>query len=508
MNEPDAPNSISNRDVAKGAGAAMLSRIGGVIEVVSQPLYVWMFGLSGYGLYAVLWAAVNLIENVADLGVTSGLQRVVPQAGTPQRQAAVLRAALLLGVLPSLVLAFLISWHAPWFAGWLNVAPSEEAILVESVQLFAWALPLWAFVEVATSALRARRVFGAEIRLRIFWEQLIRLLLAGGFWAAGFGVRGLLYAHLASLSVTALLSVRLLFIHYDGPALFRRCHAPGLVRGTLLAGLSILPYNIVARLFGDAPPVILNLMLPGASGAQASALYTIARKVSSIIQMIRIAFSYVVSPLASAAEGDRDRKAIASIYGFATRLSIAIALPLSAVIIAGAPAILDLFGPGALAAWPALAILSFARGIEAFGGQAAAIQQVISQYNHPLIGSLVALVLAAAAGWFLVPAFGLTGLALAVGLGLAASALIPIVQLNRHEDLHPFAPPFATTAWRALIVSSAAVGLSWLVLTAPAFLRLAILLPILFAAIWLTLKWALPAQDKQVLGRASRVLRL
>ncbi len=508
MSAPDTAPSISNRDVAKGAGAAMLSRIGGVIEVVSQPLYVWMFGLTGYGLYAVLWAAVNLIENIADLGVTSGLQRMVPQAVTKEGQAAVLRAALLLGVLPSVAIALAVSIYAPWFAGWLNVAAHEKPILIESVRLFAWALPLWAFVEVATSALRARRVFGAEIRLRIFWEQVIRLLLAGGFWAAGFGVRGLLYAHLASLSVTAILSVRLLLIHYDGPSLLRRSDTPGLVRGTFLAGLSILPYNIVARLFGDAPPVILNIMLPGAAGAQASALYTIARKVSSIVQMIRIAFSYVVAPLASAAESERDRKAIAEIYGFATRLSIAIALPLSAVIIAGAPAILDLFGPGAMAAWSALAILSFARSVEAFGGQAAAIQQVISQYNHPLIGSLLALALAAASGWFLVPACGLTGLALAVAIGLIAAAVMPMVQLNTHEGLHPFAPPFATTALRALTISAAAVGLSWVVLLAPPFVRLGLLLPILLGAIWLTLKWALPAHDKQVLGRAGRVLRL
>ena len=44
-----------SRQVAKGAGTALLARAGGVIEIISQPLYVWLFGLPTYGLYMVLW---------------------------------------------------------------------------------------------------------------------------------------------------------------------------------------------------------------------------------------------------------------------------------------------------------------------------------------------------------------------------------------------------------------------------------------------------------------------
>ena len=62
-----------NHDVARGAGAALLGRMGAVFEIVAQPAYVWMIGLASYGLYTILWAAVNLVENVADLGMTSAL---------------------------------------------------------------------------------------------------------------------------------------------------------------------------------------------------------------------------------------------------------------------------------------------------------------------------------------------------------------------------------------------------------------------------------------------------
>jgi len=499
---------VSKRNVARGAGAALVARLGAVIELLSQPIYVWMFGLAGYGVYAVLWSAVNLIENFADLGSTSALQRVVPQAGSREGQAAALRAALLIGVLPCLLLAGLAAAQAPWLAMQMNVATVHRPMLADSIAIFAWSLPLWAFVEVATSALRAQRVFGAEIRLRIFWEQLIRLGLAAGFWLAGWGLVGLLYAHLISLTFTALLSVRLLARYYHLPFLFTFAPGRSLFRQTLLAGLATLPYNGAARLYGDAPPLIINFMTAGEAGAMAAALYIIARKISSLVQMIRVGFAYVIAPLASEAAAAGDRSAIEDIYRFATRLSTVIALPLTAAIVAGAPIILALFGKEALAAWATLAVLSVSRAIEAIGGQAAQIQQVISRYHQPLIGSLSGLAIAVLSGAVLVPLWGLSGIALAVSLGVVSSALTTIHQVNKHENMHPFDREFGMTLARALTVAAFTATATALATAAPHLVRLALLIAVMLGGVWLSFKFALPAHDKLALGKIGRRLHL
>jgi O-antigen/teichoic acid export membrane protein len=74
---PSQPSeTVSNRDVAKGAGTTALARLGGVLDVLTQPLYVWLFGLASYGLYGALWAAINLVENSADFGMAAALQRI------------------------------------------------------------------------------------------------------------------------------------------------------------------------------------------------------------------------------------------------------------------------------------------------------------------------------------------------------------------------------------------------------------------------------------------------
>ena len=141
-----------------------------------------------------------------------------------------------------------------------------------------------------------------------------------------------------------------------------------------------------------------------------------------------------------------DRRHILEIYGFATRLTIAVATPVVCTIAGGGRALLALFGSAAQPAFFALALLTFTRLIEAVAGQAAAIQSVISRYHHPLIGSAIGLTAALAVGALLLPQGGMDGMAIAVSTGIAISVLAPMAQLWIHDRLHPFAPPFLRTA--------------------------------------------------------------
>ena len=94
---------ITSHDVAKGAGTTLLARLGAVVEVVAQPVYVWLFGLASFGIYTALWAAITLVETIADLGMTAALQRTVPQAETEQKAVATLRAALIMACSRSVI---------------------------------------------------------------------------------------------------------------------------------------------------------------------------------------------------------------------------------------------------------------------------------------------------------------------------------------------------------------------------------------------------------------------
>jgi len=499
---------VTNRHVARGFGSTILSRMGALVEIVSQPLYVAMFGLASFGLYAVLWAAINLAENIFDLGMTSALQRTVPQAKDNAEAVASLRAALIMGVGPCLIVAILAALFAADIAPLLNVAAKDQALVAPSIRLFIWALPMWAFVEVATSALRARHLFGAEIRLRIVWEQIIRLVLAAALFFMGFGLTGLFLAHICSLGVTALLCLRLLARHYPLGLLLKGPVFQPIFADTVKAGTSVLPGNIVARLFGDAPAIVLNMVIPGAAGASAAALFTIARKISSAVQLVRIAFVYVLAPLASSALR-HDIGHVRSIYAYAVRLILVIATPMALTLSAATHPILGVFGKGADAATGAVIILILARAIEAVVGISLPVMQVVSGYGQQLVSGFVGLAVACVAAIFLIsPAAPLTGMAAAVAIGIIVTAIIPMVQLYVHDGLHPFDGQLGKVMIRTMAISLAAFALSYAASWLPDAAALPIAIAILLAAIWCAARFALPLEDRLSLGKAARKLRL
>ena len=503
---PPAP-AVSTQEVAKGAGLAALSRLGALIEVIAQPAYTWMFGLTGYGVYVVLWAAINILANILDLAMGQALQRIVPAENDTERQHGAVKFALLTGTGLGVIAAFGMSLSANWLASFVAAAPADAAMLPQAIALFAWSLPLWIFVEIATAAARAKRAFGPEIRLRIFWEQVARLVFAAGFFAVGFDLTGLLLGHMLSLALTAILSAQLLGRYYDLRLLWRAPMPQALRRSVLNSGAAMMPPAIARRAYNDLPPILLNLMVPGAAGATAAGLYGIARKIASIPLIVRQSFLYVLSPLASA-QAAVDRSAMLPMYRFSTHMSLLLAVPIAGFLILVAPDILRAFAPGAAAALPVLVVLLVARAGEAAIGPATPIVEMVGHRLLPLLNSLIGLALWVVLAMWLVPAYGALGMAIAVSIAVVVTAWAAVAELRISDGLTPFGVGF----WRAVVVGSLIIGVLWLAGEALASLGAPIralgLLGLFWPLLWLGLRYGLDSTDTAALGKFGQRLRL
>lgn len=500
---PDKP-AVTRSEVARGAGLAGLSRVGAILEAVAQPLYTWLFGLATYGIYVVLWGAVNLASNFIDLSMTSALQRIVPTRENEERVHGAVKFALILAVGLASLVALIVSLNAHAVAAVFSAAPEDAERLPRAVAMFAWALPLWTFVEVATSAARARRAFGPEIRLRIFWEQIARIVFAVGFFLLGFQYHALFIAHLSSLTLMAFLCVRLLGRYYDLGLLLRAPIPRSLVRELVLTGFGLLPADVARRMLIDAPTLALNLMFPGAAGATAAGLFEIARKLSTVPLIVRQAFQYVLAPLASA-QAHADRAQIAPLYSFAGHVSTALVVPLAGLLIFAGVDILSVYRPEAQAALPLLYILVAARGIEAVVGPASTIVEMTGHRLLPLLNSLIAVAVWGGLGFLLAPTCGPLGMAVAVGAATVASTYAATIELRLSDGLTPF---------DRKLFDGLAVALTGVALMALATrytggpLRFAIILALWAATSWAALRFGLTRQDRLALGGLSRKLRL
>jgi O-antigen/teichoic acid export membrane protein len=500
---PDPEENVTRGEVARGAGLAGLSRATALIDAVAQPLYIALYGLPTYGIWVALWATVNFAENLVDLSLTSALQRIVPTEDDEAAHSAV-KAALLLTVLPAALIALIVTLNAGWVASLFSAAAEDRANLPFAVALFAWALPLWTFIEIATSAARARRAFGPEIRLRLFWEQIARILFALGFFALGAGNIGLVLAHLSSLALTAMLCVPLLARYYDLRRLVRAPLPGAGLRRLLGTGLALLPANAARRLLIDAPAMILNFLLPGASGAVAAGLFEIARKIATLPLAVRQAFQYVMAPVA-AHQARADRAQIAPLYRFASRVSTALVVPLAGLLAFTGRDILSVFAPEVMAALPLLHILVAARAAEAIVGPATPIVEMTGHRILPLVNSFVGVAVWAALGLVLVPLHGAAGMAVAVGAATVAIAYMATLELHVTEGLSPFDRKLFRGLFVALL-GVALMGLAARYSSGP--VRFASVLTLWALASWCALRFGLVRGDREALGGLARTLRL
>ncbi|WOE75703.1 lipopolysaccharide biosynthesis protein [Alterisphingorhabdus coralli] len=498
---------ISRGDVGKGAAMAALARLGALIEVVAQPAYVWLYGLAGYGLYISLWSAVNVLGFIFNLAMHQALQRLIPGTDDEEEAHAILRFALLVTVLPACAVAILITALAPIIAPAISSSEEASSALPQIIALFSWSLPLLILLEVATAAARARRAFGPEIRLRIFWEQCVRLALAVAAWFAGFLVFGLFIAHIASLAVTAVLALRLIGKYYDWGLLMRAPGPKGMAGNVLLTGMAMLPPNIARRAFNDLPPVLLNLTLPGAGGAIAAGLYGIARKVASVPLIVRQAFLYVLAPL-SAAQAKVDRAAILPLYQFSNRLAAILVIPLTLAMILIGDIILLIFTKDALAALPILVVLLIGRAGEALLGAATPIVEMTGHRLLPLVNSLLGLLVAAITYMLLPENSGAVGMAVAVALGVTAASWIAAWELSQFDKMPVWDRHMVWAVAQQLAGCAMLAFVARIVEQESIAIRLGIVIGGLLLLVWVGLKWGLESHDKAALGRASKILHL
>ena len=439
--------------------------------------------------------------------MTNALQRILPDQTNADTRAATIKGALVLGVLPCIAIALLLSVSAHLITPLFNVADKDSHQLEMAITLFVWAIPLWATVEITTSALRACKAFGPEIRLRLLWEQVIRLVLVVLFWMAGFDTLALVLAHLASLVLTGILALRALNRYISLKLVWNAGLSTSMLRELLISGLSILPLNILGRTFSDMPIIILNILLPGAAGANAAGLYSLARKVSSIPQLVGTVFSHVLAPVAASSE-NREVATIQSLYSFSIRLSILLSLPTTIILIIYADSLLSLFVTGAAAAWPIVVILTIARGFESTVGPATAIQQAISHRGLPVLNGIIGLISATVVTLIAFPLYSTIGVALGVATGQVIMAALAVWQLSSMENLHAYDSTSLRICSAALTACLAIFVAGRLTSVAPSYIQGSVVLLVYLMTIWFSLRFALPIHDRLVLGKLGHRFRL
>lgn len=444
-----APPGPSTKAVmARGAGLALLGRSGALIELVSFFLFTQMYGSQTFGLFMTLWGLVQGLAIISDFGMTMALQRFIPGTADAVSAGRVLKYAVNTSLAISCLVGIAMAAFAPALAGVINANEADSEHLVLIIQLYALAVPLWSMIEVATGAIRARSIFGPEVKVRIFYEQGFRLVFGVLFWVIGFVSLGLFVSHLIGLAVTAVFAFRLVHKHYGLQHLIARTGlGASLGKEMVFYSSSMMLPNFAKKWHSWLPVIFLNVMLPGARGAEAAGVYAAARKLVSVLNVFRESFEYVLAPLAAANSGLEERAKLREMLAFATRVSVAAFIPMATLVICYRHELLRQSGSEFVAGAGALLILVIGRSLEVTWGPSTSILAMIGKYRIPFLNAAAGVIATALLAYFLIPrpelfGGGLRGSMIAAAIaaagGINVSAILGFLEVRYIYGLKPY----------------------------------------------------------------------
>lgn len=489
--------------IAKSAGVAFLGQSAAVVEALGLLAFTWLYPTDVFGIFLTLWAALKVLTAVTEFAMTTSQQRFTPASKGKGGEAKILKAALLVSLISSFIGAAIIVVFAPEIAGFFNSGDVSKETFAKIIRLYAWALPFWTMVEVITASVRAKRKFGPEIRVRIAYEQGLRLIAGVALFFIGFETFGLFYAHLFSIIVASLLALKLVGRFYNWQDVFKAKIDAAFLREFLSFSAMMMPANFIKKMFVVGSVIIVNKAL----GADAAAIYGLGRHISSVLQVVHLSFEYVMAPFASLKNALAKKAELQSLYTFTTRLIAVLVLPFGVLLIYISNDILTVFRPDYATATGVIIVLTVGRITEALMGTSATVIEMLGHRALPLFNNALGLLTLFILQYYLKDEFGVRGIAFATAVGFNVISLLSLGEAYFIYGLSAW----NRKTWHPLLVSlglSMFMGITfYLADFLPHYIHFSYALISIFFALMFLVRFGLTLEDAKALGRIGRWFR-
>jgi O-antigen/teichoic acid export membrane protein len=411
----------AQRTILRGSGSAIA---GLLIRFGARLLFVFvaarLFGAALFGAYSLAVAAVELGVAIGVLGMKRILFKLLAEDRSGRPAAHVLLDAAIVVTAASLLLAaffMLIAALAPAFGAG---GPTASALLIVAPMIVGQAL-----LDLSLAATRWKHRMRYEVMARSVVEPYAAVAGLVIAWLAGFQETGLLIGYwvgtLAALAYAAG-GVRRCF----GPLGLAGYRMPGgsgfrILRASSVATLTDLVSSLFTR---------MDLYLVGALlGEGAAGIYNLARQVGTPIRQVRQAFDGLLNPIIARTLALRGPVETGSAVASASRMILAIQLPMLVGLAAIGLPLLSWFGQEFAAGYWALLFVAAAETIQgAFG-----ISDLILLYREPRAAlriNMVTILVNLGAGLLLIPMLGILGAAISVLAAITAGAAIRRLSLR------------------------------------------------------------------------------
>lgn len=416
------------RRIARGAGILLPATLFGNALALGLDVYLnGVLGNADYGLFNAVRRVLGFLGFAGLLGMENAVIRFVATAADRAAARGVVRRANQLAVGASALLALGLVAGGPWVAARLDPAPATWTVLA----LGAVSLPLAAWRMVAVSASQGLGVVADRaVVMFVAWPVVQLAASALLAHALGLGAAGAMGAYALSMAAGALLGDALARRRFDGAPVGPPPPASALVGfawPVWLQGMVMAAYT-----WAD------QVLLAGLRSTEEAGWYGPVAALAPLFGVGLGALNGIFAPVIAERHAARDVAGLERLYRTVTRWAVAMALPPVALCLAVPATVLGLWPDGSAEAVVALRVTAAAQLVCTAVGSVNYLLIMAGHQRLTLWNGLPAVALNLGLSLWLVPAWGVTGAAVANGAAMALANLVALAQVRAVLGIHPF----------------------------------------------------------------------
>lgn len=381
------------------------------ISFLLTPFILGHLGATLYGLW-ILVGSIVAYGTILDAGIWGSIIKFVAEyraQGDYGAARSLLSTTLWLYLCLAAVICLLGFAVAPYFPQLFHIPPDQERLASQLLILMSISVGLTLPCLIPLSTLRGLQRY--ELVNTIEVTGAVASAVATIVWLlAGGGVLGIAVINICNLFL--MLMMGLWALHRIEPYLivgFRGANRPMLNR-LLDYSWPLFIRDVANRLQTRTDVIVIGMFLP----VSAVAPFNVARRLSESTQTLTRQFMKTLIPLASQLHAEDDSPRLRALYIVGTRISVALIVALSAVLILLAGPILTVWVGAEYATYAGVvAILTLAVLIATIRWPAMAVLQGMARHRILALSSLGAGIANVALSIILVRPLGLIGVALA-----------------------------------------------------------------------------------------------
>jgi O-antigen/teichoic acid export membrane protein len=426
---------IQGHDVITAAKNGSISFVGRLFEYTVRFIFSIVvartIGAEQFGLYTLGLTVVQILSMFVLLGLQTGMVRFLPPA-IRQRDEASVWGIIQVGVGLPAVLGIAFAAAMFLLAGPLASQGFHDPRLAPVFRLVCLSIPLDALAFVAYTIIQSFKRLDYSVIANNVVEPLIKLLLTVGFLAIGFGMLGILAAHV----IASAIGLGLLIYYINSLFSLKRSFlaAKRNVGQLLRYSLGAHPGWVINTLRGTFETLVLGVLgLTTGVG-----VYSAAARLSAIGNMLFLSIAGISAPIIADLYARGEPKQLKTYYQTTTKWLVAFNLPLFLTFTIFAAPLLSIFGADFTTGATGLMILAVGTFVYTGTGVGATVLDMTDHTKLNSVNSALMVVIGLGLDVFCIPRWGVIGAAIASTLSTILINVVCLIEVQVLLHMQPY----------------------------------------------------------------------